>query len=329
MPRGVGDVEPFSLPRRFQQVHVDPAVVVRRGPRDPFQGRVLAPLRPDRSVLHPEPLALERGGDRLHLLHQVPRGVRAGEGVGQARPVHRVEVRKQRAMVAVDEGVAVEDRAREGDADPHVGRGPGDPGRLFDEPVRGERVVAVHGRADAGVRHPAESDRRFQPRVDGRSAGERCDPALEGVVRAAEGERPEPVAVVVGVHHRRQGEEILTAGRVRIRQIAPPPRLPRNLATAASVGFGGGGRVRPGAGPHRQDPAFLHLDHRIPECGLPPGGGQQPAEPVRPAGAHAARAPVSKPAAKRASAPRGCPAIARPATRFEAAENRGGHSPGG
>ena len=138
-------------------------------------------------------------------------------------------------------------------------------GRLVGEAVRGERVVAVHGRANAGVRHPAEGDRGFEPRVDGRPAGERSDPAFEGVVCAAEGERPEPVAVIVRVHHGGEGEEVL---------LRPPPAR------------------RGGSGLDRPDPAVLHLDHRIAERGLPPGRGEEPAERERPC-AHAAPARAS------------------------------------
>ena len=259
MPLRVGKVQPLPLPGRFEEVHVDPAVMVGRGPGDALQGRVEAPLRADRSVLHPEPLALERGRDPLHLVHEVVGGVGAGKGRREPLLVHRVEVRQHCTLVAIREGVAVEDRARERDPDPDVRCRPRDPRRLVGEPVRCEGVVAVHGRADPGMGHPAEGDARFEPGIDGRPPGERCDPALEGVVGPAEGERPQPVAVVVGVHHRRQGEEI----------------LPDAALACGDPGL------------HRLDTAVLDLHHCVPKRGLPSGRGEEPAEPER-APAHVA-----------------------------------------
>ena len=67
------------------------------------------------------------------------------------------------------------DRAGEGDPDADLGGGAGDAVRLAFQTVGGERVVAMHGRTDAGERHAAERDGGFEPGVErgdqGRQAG--------------------------------------------------------------------------------------------------------------------------------------------------------------
>ena len=108
-------------------------------------------------------------------------------------------------MIAVDPGIAVPDRAGEGDADAHVGRGAGDAVRLRFQAVRGQRVVAMHGRPDSGQRHAAEGDGGLQPGLD-RGPGQGGDPAFQRIVGAAQGQGAQAVAVIVGVDHRRQGD---------------------------------------------------------------------------------------------------------------------------
>ena len=189
-PLPVGRVQPLALAPRLQQVHVHAAVVRGRRLCDALQGGVPTPLRTDGAVLHLEQLALVGRRDDFDLLDQTVRRRVVGEGGLDSSPVGRGQVRQQGALIAVDPGVAVADRAGEGHPDPHLGRGEGDPCRLGLQVVRDQRVVAVHRRADAGERHAAERDRGLQPGLDG-DPGQRRDPALQRVVGAAE-----PPAVV-------------------------------------------------------------------------------------------------------------------------------------
>ena len=157
----------------------------------------------------------------------------AGKGRREARScgsTGEARSRQQCALVAIREGVAVEDRAREGDPDSDVRRRPCDPLRLVGEPVR-EGVVAVLVAPIPAwaIRPKATAASRS---IDGRPPVS-CDPALEGDVKPrrgrtaacrsrGRGRAPSPVG--------RGGPATRAAGAIRRRSIVgpgrhrPPPR---------------------------------------------------------------------------------------------------------
>ena len=203
-------------------------IVVRRGTRDALQGRILAPLRPDRPVLHPEPLALERTRDRLHLIDLVHGRTGAGHGVGKPCLVHRVEMGEQCALIAVGEGIAVQDRAGEGDAEPYVGGGPARPRR---PPRAGGPRPASCGSARWRRCRSAPCGRMRRPlRAGGRSSA--GSSARRSSIR--------------GRRRRRRGQA--GGARSRGRERSPEPAWRRDPLSRLR-------RRGPDRGPHRSAPA--------------------------------------------------------------------------